>query len=83
MVERGMGLAFLPNLAVLHEIRLKRLVAIQVTDGEPLSRSLDAIHPRQRPLTAEALALLKTLRAAVGEGATPRGRGRRARDSRR
>ena len=67
MVERGMGLAFLPHLAVVHEIRRRRLVAVEIADAEVLSRSLDVIHPRQRPLSAEALALLKTLRAAVGE----------------
>jgi DNA-binding transcriptional LysR family regulator len=67
MVERGMGLAFLPYLAVVHEVRRRRLVAIEVADAETLSRSLDVVHPRQRPLSPEALALLKTLRAAVGE----------------
>jgi len=66
MVERGIGLAFLPHLAVSREIRRRRLVAIEVADAEPLSRSLDVIHPRQRPLSQEALALLRTLRAAVG-----------------
>ena len=83
MVERGMGLAFLPHLAVVHEIRRRRLVAIDVANAEPLSRSLDVIHPRQRPLGHEALALLKTLRAAVGEAKllaaprrAPRPRGR-------
>jgi len=51
----------------------------EITDAEPLSRSLDVIHPRQRALSQEALALLKTLRAAVGEAdGTPR---RRARNS--
>jgi DNA-binding transcriptional LysR family regulator len=70
MVERGMGLAFLPHLAVVHEIRRRRLVAIEVAAAETLSRSLDVIHPRQRPLSPEALALLKTLRAAVGEAET-------------
>src|SRR5919201_4361247 len=65
MVERGMGLAFLPHLAVVNEIRRRRLVALELSDAEPLSRSLDLIHPRQRPLSQEALALLKTLRAAV------------------
>ena len=70
MVERGMGLAFLPHLAVVHEIRRHRLVAVHIADAETLSRSLDVIHPRQRPLSAEALALLKTLRAAVGEAET-------------
>jgi DNA-binding transcriptional LysR family regulator len=77
MVERGMGLAFLPHLAVVHEIRRRHLVAIEVADAETLSRSLDVIHPRQRPLSPEALALLKTLRAAVGqaEAVPPRRRG--------
>jgi DNA-binding transcriptional LysR family regulator len=72
MVERGIGLAFLPLLAVVSEIRRRRLIAIDVRDAEPLSRSLDAIHPRQRPLSAEAQALLKTLRAAVAQSAPAR-----------
>jgi hypothetical protein len=62
---------------VLHEIRRKRLAAIAVSDAEPLSRSLDVIHPRQRPLSHEALALLKILRAAIGETAAARPRGRK------
>ena len=79
MVERGMGLAFLPHLAVVNEIRRRRLVALELSDAEPLSRSLDVIHPRQRPLSQEALGLLKTLRAAVGEEAgSPRRQARYA-----
>lgn len=66
MVERGMGLAFLPHLAVAQEIRNGRLVAIDVVDAHRLSRSLDVIHPRQRPLSGEARALLQVFRAAVG-----------------
>jgi DNA-binding transcriptional LysR family regulator len=76
MVERGMGLAFLPHLGVAREIRRRRLVAVEVLDAEPLSRSLDVIHLRQRPLSTEAQALLRTLRAAVGPTAAgPRRRG--------
>jgi DNA-binding transcriptional LysR family regulator len=67
MVERGIGLAFLPQLALVSEIRRRRLLVIDVRDAEPLSRSLDVIHPRQRPLGTEAQALLKALRAAVDE----------------
>src|SRR5207249_6572507 len=82
MVERGMGLAFLPHLAVVNEIRRRRLLSLELSDAEPLSRSLDVIHPRQRPLSHEARALLKTLRAAVGEEAdappAPRRRTRKA-----
>ncbi len=78
MVDRGIGLAFLPHLAVASEIRRRRLAAIDIVDAEPLSRSLDVIHPRQRPLSAEALALLQVLRAAVsGTIATPTRRRRR------
>src|SRR5438874_1987827 len=78
MVERGMGLAFLPHLAVVNEIRRRRLLALEISDAEPLSRSLDVIHPRQRPLSQEALGLLKTLRAAVGEEAgSPRRQARK------
>jgi DNA-binding transcriptional LysR family regulator len=71
MVERGLGLAFLPQLAVLREIRRRRLVAVDIRDAEPLRRSVDVIHPRQRPLGTEAQALLRTLRAAVAQGGSP------------
>jgi DNA-binding transcriptional LysR family regulator len=70
MVERGMGLAFLPHLAVARDIQRRRLVAIDIVDAEPLSRSLDVIHPRHRPLSAEARGLLAVLRAAVREMAS-------------
>jgi len=89
MVERGIGIAFLPQLAVVREIRRGQLMAIDLRDAEALSRSLDLIHPRQRPLSTEANALLKTLRAAVGEAApgparrgSTRAHGGRARTSR-
>src|SRR5438132_1367537 len=54
MVERGIGFAFLPLLAVGRELRRRTLAAIEITDAEPISRSLDVIHPRQRPLSVEA-----------------------------
>lgn len=77
MVERGIGLAFLPYLAVSREIRRRTLVAIDIVDAESLARSLDVIHPRQRPLSAEAQALLHALRAAIGDVVTPPIRRRR------
>jgi DNA-binding transcriptional LysR family regulator len=77
LVERGLGLAFLPHLAVAREIRRRKLIAIEIVDAEPLSRSLDVIHPRQRPLSAEALALLRAVRTAASEVASPRGRPRK------
>lgn len=65
MVERGVGFAFLPHLAVARDIREHRLVAIEITDAKPLSRSLDVIHLRSRPLSADAMALLGVVREAV------------------
>src|SRR3989475_6505817 len=67
MVERGMGLAFLPHLAVVNEIRRRTLAAIEIVDAEPISRSLDVIHPRARPLSGEARALLGVLRSALAQ----------------
>ncbi|MBI3824819.1 MAG: hypothetical protein HY294_02345 [Candidatus Rokubacteria bacterium] len=69
MVERGIGLSFLPLLAVARDIRRGRLLALDVTGREPLRRSLDVIHPRNRPLSAEAQA--RTLRAGVSRVAVP------------
>ena len=71
MVERGLGLAFLPHLAVAREIKKGSLVAIEISGTEPLSRSLDVIHSRHRPLSQEAQAFLRTLRAAVMEVPAP------------
>ena len=74
MVARGLGVAFLPHIAVARELRRGTLVAIEIADAEPLSRSLDVIHSRHRPLGPEALAFLRALRSAVSEVGRPRGR---------
>lgn len=74
MVERGLGLAFLPYIAVARELRRGTLVAIEIVDAEPLARSLDVIHSRHRTLNPEALAFLRTLRSAVSVVAGPAGR---------
>src|SRR5215469_10788596 len=36
MVERGLGISFLPQLAVGHEIRLRKLTPLKIVDAEPL-----------------------------------------------
>jgi len=66
MVERRLGLGFLPQIAVAHELRRGALVAIEIIDAEPLHRNLDVIHRRDQPLTPEGDALLKVLRVAAG-----------------
>jgi DNA-binding transcriptional LysR family regulator len=76
MVERGLGLTLLPHLAVAREIQDGKLLALDIVDAEPLRRSLDVIHPRQRPLKVEARALLQVFRAAVREVPAPHARRR-------
>ncbi len=74
MVERGLGLAFLPHIAVARELRRGTLIAIEIVGAEPLTRSLDVVHSRRRPLSPEALAFLRTLRSTVSPVAALRGR---------
>ncbi len=71
MVERGLGLGFLPLIAVAQELRSGRLRAIEIVDSEPLHRNLDVIHLRHQPLTPEALAFLKLLRTAAAHALKP------------
>ena len=77
MVERGLGYAFLPYVAVRQETREGTLSAVKLSDTEPLSRSFDLIHLRNRPLGREALTFLELVKHAAREG--PRGSARRAR----
>src|SRR5580704_3740640 len=67
MVERGLGLSFLPQLAVGREIRRHRLTTVKLLDAEPLQRSLDVIHPRHRPLRTEVQVFLQMAREAANE----------------
>ena len=65
MVERGLGVAFLPRLAVRREIARKELLTIDVVDADHLGRSLDVIQSRERPRSQEAVAFLQTLHEMV------------------
>jgi DNA-binding transcriptional LysR family regulator len=65
MVDRKLGLAFLPQIAVSHDLQHGKLVVIQITNAEPLHRNLDVIHARHRPLTKDAQAFLRLLQAAA------------------
>jgi DNA-binding transcriptional LysR family regulator len=67
MVERGLGLSFLPLMAVGPEMREGELMPIKLIDAEPLHRSLDLIHPRHRPLRAQAQSFLQVVREVVKE----------------
>jgi DNA-binding transcriptional LysR family regulator len=65
MVLRKLGLAFLPQIAVHEELRRTKLTTLQITDAESLSRSLDVIVPRRRPLSKSAHSLIELLREAT------------------
>ena len=65
MVLRKLGVAFLPLLAVHDELRAKKLVTLEITDAEPLRRSLDVVLPRRHPLSRSAQDLLERLRQAA------------------
>src|SRR5215469_1050451 len=71
MVERKLGLSFLPQIAVTHELSEGKLTAIEIVNAEPLRRNLDVIHPRHRPLTKDAQSFLTLLRTAAAAPLTP------------
>jgi DNA-binding transcriptional LysR family regulator len=54
MVERGIGLAFLPQLAVGHEIRRRRLLAIDVRDAGGAGGPSAGRRPQEPPALDEA-----------------------------
>jgi DNA-binding transcriptional LysR family regulator len=68
MVERKLGLSFLPQIAVAEELGEGKLAAIEISNAEHLQRNLDVIHPRHRALTRDAQSFLQLLKAAA---ATP------------
>ncbi len=82
MVERGLGLSFLPQLAVGRELRQHKLTTVKLIDAEPLRRSLDVIHPRRRALRPEARAFLQMVRDAANKSTVLSGNAsyRKARD---
>jgi DNA-binding transcriptional LysR family regulator len=65
MVERKLGLSFLPQIALTRELQQRKLVAIQIVNAERLRRNLDVIHPRHRPLSKDAQAFLRLLQTAA------------------
>jgi DNA-binding transcriptional LysR family regulator len=76
MVERGLGVSFLPLMAVGPEMRKAELTPIKLIDAEPLHRSLDLIHPRHRPLRAQAQSFLRVVREVVKERSSTSKNGR-------
>src|ERR1700693_208672 len=76
MVERGLGLSFLPQMAVGREIGTHKLTTVKLLDAEPLRRSLDVIPPHHRPLRAEVRVFLQMVREAANENSAAGNPGR-------
>jgi DNA-binding transcriptional LysR family regulator len=74
MVNSGLGLSFLPRIAVGRELLTGKLRTMKIVDAEPLRRSLDVIHLRRRPLRAEARAFLQVVREAASLTGNSNGR---------
>ena len=68
LVLRGLGLAFLPRVAVERELASGELVPIRIEGAEPISRSISVIYRRRRSMSDAALAFLELVKDAYGVG---------------
>jgi DNA-binding transcriptional LysR family regulator len=66
-VLEGVGLAWLPRLAILHELGRGELASISI-DGLAICRSLSLIRMRGAQLSAAADALVAEIRRALASG---------------
>jgi DNA-binding transcriptional LysR family regulator len=66
-VLQGVGLAWLPRLAILHEINRGDLKSVRV-DGLRICRNLSLVRARGAQLSAAADALVAEVRAALAQG---------------
>jgi DNA-binding transcriptional LysR family regulator len=82
MIERKLGLGFLPQIALGNELKQGKLVVIEIVNAEPLRRNLDVIHLRNRPLSPEAQSFLQLLRNAAASSVVASPRRRRRANSR-
>ncbi|HJN94061.1 MAG TPA: LysR family transcriptional regulator [Dehalococcoidia bacterium] len=62
LVIRGLGLAFLPQVAVERELEEGTVVQVSIEDAEPVSRQIAVIYRRQRLPSRAMLALLDMLK---------------------
>jgi len=74
MVEQGLGVAFLPHVAVAQEVRSGRLRIVPIADREPPRRPIVAVRRRHAGpptgATAAFLWLLKRMRPELQEAAS-------------
>ena len=72
MVEKGIGIALLPHLAIRRELHQGTLAAVQIGDARPLARYVDLVYRRQGALSEVARTFRRHVqtayRAAGGDG---------------
>lgn len=61
LVLRGLGLAFLPRVAVEHELESGALIAVEIDGAEPLRRRIALIYRKRRLQSRATMALLSLL----------------------
>ncbi len=66
LVLRGLGLAFLPRVAVERELAAGELTPIEIAGAAPISRSIAVIYRRSRTLSNAALAFLDLVKSRYG-----------------
>ena len=66
LVERGLGVAFLPSTTAVPSIEAERLAAVELSDGMPATRRIVAL---ERP-EASAWPPVETLRRLLGDVAS-------------
>ena len=68
---RGLGLAFLPRVAVEEELTRGQLATIEIDSARPIRRSIGVIYRRQRALSDAALSFLALVGHVFGVAAVP------------
>lgn len=61
MVEEGLGIALLPKVSVMRELKLGTLVEVKVTDMPPVRREIGLMFRRRRKLSRPVVAFVKFL----------------------
>jgi DNA-binding transcriptional LysR family regulator len=65
MVERGLGISFLPRSSISREVEHGTLAAVPLTEGHRVTLNTVALLPRKQPRSSMVKAFLKSLRETV------------------
>ncbi|MFQ5933255.1 MAG: LysR family transcriptional regulator [Dehalococcoidia bacterium] len=83
MVERGLGISFLPRSSIRREVEINIISHIPLVEGHRVTLNTVAILPRKQPRSPMVRAFLKTLRETLPPASGASGNNREARHRRR